>query len=266
MEKLILILSLFCASLTFGQSDPLMWAWGDTEGNLRDLNNKWFETSDDKTLSVLGGKTTLTQTGAQVQTILDGTFGSGLAVTGGDFSVGAGFKLVLDGGSTGHTYIEEVSSDKMEIWAGAILFITMDEVSDNNMTFNEDGTDMDIRFESNTKPDAFSLDGATGVIGYDSLLVHRERSWVADDGEITLATGVAGWGFAMVGDMQEYAHFVFTSAGAVTLLTDASGNAVNTDTDAKFCIYDAGTGIAIKNRLGSALTVMVDIKYADPTP
>ena len=91
MKKLILTITLFCASLTFGQSDPLMWAWGDTEGNLRDLNNKWFNTSDDKTLFVLGGKTTLTQTGAQVQTILDGDFGSSDLLTD---------SLIVSGGAT----------------------------------------------------------------------------------------------------------------------------------------------------------------------
>ncbi len=110
------------------------------------------------------------------------------------------------------------------------------------------------------------LDRTGNLVTIDSLVSHRERSWVADDGEILLATGKAGWGFAMIGDNQEYAHFVFTAAGAVTLLTDVSGNVVNTDTDAKFCIYDAGSGIAIKNRLAAPLTIMIDVKYADPTP
>ena len=103
MKKLILILTMLCASLTFGQSEPLLWAWGDLEGNLRDLNNKWFNTSDDKTLFVLGGKTTLTQTGAQVQTILDGTLGAisittSLTVTDDDW-IGLGSakgRLVFD--------------------------------------------------------------------------------------------------------------------------------------------------------------------------
>ena len=90
MKKLILMIML-CAGSIFGQSDPLLWAWGDLEGNLRDLNNKWFNTSDDKTVFVLGGKTTLTQTGAQVQTILDGDFGSSDLQTD---------SLIVSGGAT----------------------------------------------------------------------------------------------------------------------------------------------------------------------
>ena len=97
----------------------------------------------------------------------------------------------------------------------------------------------------------------------DSLYYHKESSSIADDGEIVLATGVAGWGEAMAGDNEEWAQFRFTSAGVVTLIAN-SANVVNTDTDAKFCIYDAGSGIAIKNRLGATKTVAVNVEYFTP--
>lgn len=97
----------------------------------------------------------------------------------------------------------------------------------------------------------------------DSLTTHQESSSIADDGEITLATGAAGWGQAMAGDNEEWAQFRFTSAGVVTLIAN-TGNVVNTDTDDKFCIYDAGSGIAVKNRLGAVKTVAVDVHYFTP--
>ncbi len=68
----------------------------------------------------------------------------------------------------------------------------------------------------------------------------------------------------MIGDMQEFSTFYFTAAGVVTLGADATTNVVNTDTDANLAIYDAGSGIAIKNRLGSSLTMAVDVKYFTP--
>ena len=110
----------------------------------------------------------------------------------------------------------------------------------------------------------FLADGTrsiTGTYTQNALIKAASSEAVADDAEITIATGVAGWGFAQIGDNEEYAHFTFTTAGVVTLLIWSS-NTVNTDTDTKFCIYDAGSGIAIKNRLGSSKTVRYAVHYS----
>lgn len=81
MKKLILIIVLLSTmSLSFGQSGPIL-LYGDLQGNLRDLTGLWFNTLDNKVLNVLGGKFTLTQTGAEVQTILDGTYGVDFLIT-----------------------------------------------------------------------------------------------------------------------------------------------------------------------------------------
>jgi hypothetical protein len=102
-----------------------------------------------------------------------------------------------------------------------------------------------------------------GVITHvrSGLTTRFTSETVADDAEIVIATGVSGWGFAQIGDNQEWGQFSFTADGTVTLVAN-SANTVNTDTDAKFCIYDAGSGIAIKNRLGSSLTVRFEIHYS----
>lgn len=83
---------------------------------------------------------------------------------------------------------------------------------------------------------------------------------LADDEEISLVSGVAGYGHCMIGDNQEWTQFRFTSAGVVTLLNE-TGNVVNTDTDAKLCIYDAGANVNIKNRLAGTLNLRYSVKY-----
>lgn len=107
-----------------------------------------------------------------------------------------------------------------------------------------------------TKPFAYFINVLT------SLLENCDSDTVslADDAETSLDAGATGWGFAQIGDNQEYALFAFTSAAVVTLVAN-SANAVNTDTDAKFCIYDGGTTVNIKNRLGSTLRVRYVVKY-----
>jgi polygalacturonase len=119
---------------------------------------------------------------------------------------------------------------------------------------------MALRDSDNNNVFIVNTDGVSTV---DSLINKREKSYIPDDGEIVLTAGVAGWGEAMAGDNQEWASFRFSADGTVTLIANST-NAVNTDTDTKFCIYDAGTGIAIRNRLGSALKVAVNVYYYTP--
>lgn len=84
---------------------------------------------------------------------------------------------------------------------------------------------------------------------------------VADDSEINLATGKTGRGWAMAGDNEEYIEFRFTAAGVVIVISN-SANAINTDTDGNLCVYDAGAGIAIKNRLGATKTIRYVVQYS----
>jgi hypothetical protein len=84
---------------------------------------------------------------------------------------------------------------------------------------------------------------------------------VADEAEITFDTGKTGKGWAMAGDDEEFIEFRFTAAGVVTVISN-SANAINTDTDGNLCVYDAGSGIAIKNRLGATKTVRYVVQYS----
>lgn len=85
--------------------------------------------------------------------------------------------------------------------------------------------------------------------------------YVADDAEFLMPVGKIGHGWAMAGDNEEFIEFRFTSAGVVTVITNTA-NAVGTDTDGNLCVYDAGGGIAVKNRLGSAKTIRYVVWYS----
>jgi len=99
----------------------------------------------------------------------------------------------------------------------------------------------------------------------DSLITRTEVSNLATStGKITLATGVSGWGEVMAGDNEEWAHFRFTSAGVVTLITNTANVTTTVDTASSLNIYDAGSGIEIQNNLGSSKKVAVNIKYYAP--
>jgi len=65
----------------------------------------------------------------------------------------------------------------------------------------------------------------------------------------------------MAGDNEEFIQFRFTAAGVVTIISN-SANAINTDTDGFLCVYDAGTGIRIKNRLGATKTIRYIVNYS----
>jgi hypothetical protein len=101
----------------------------------------------------------------------------------------------------------------------------------------------------------------TSTATIKSLINAASSEAVADEAEITLATGVAGFGFAQAGDNEEWIQFCFTTAGVVTVIAN-SANAVNTDMDGNLCVYDAGSGIAIKNRLGASKTIRYSVHYS----
>jgi hypothetical protein len=107
-------------------------------------------------------------------------------------------------------------------------------------------------------PEVVSFQNNRNYVGAGEVKTYSES--LADDAEITLLTGRAGFGKVIFGDSAEYSDFYFTSVGVVTLV-DNTANVVNTDTDTKYCVYDAGDGPSVKNRSGGALTVTVQVCY-----
>lgn len=82
---------------------------------------------------------------------------------------------------------------------------------------------------------------------------------VADEGTITLDTGVAG--FLEVWEDTE-AMKVFVDTDGVVSSVYGTANTATTDSDTDLCVYDGGTGAVIKNRLGAEKTIRWIYKYS----
>ncbi len=158
---------------------------------------------------------------------------------GWDGAVLANLSLIPGGGISDTAYSSTT-------WDGVdTIAPSKNAVRDKVETLAKSGANADITSMTGLGGDGISPGGAL----------------VADEAEITLATGKTGRGWAMAGDNEEYINFRFTAAGVVTVISN-SANAVNTDTDGNLCVYDAGNGIAIKNRLGATKNIRYIINYS----
>lgn len=109
------------------------------------------------------------------------------------------------------------------------------------------------------KTDARVMAGKGGVVTSQTNPVE-----LADDASFDLPDASAGFGTFLVGDGEEYTTVHWTSAGVVTLGGDATANVVSTDTDTNFCIFDNGTAVRVRNRLGSAKKIVFNYTYTTP--
>ena len=91
----------------------------------------------------------------------------------------------------------------------------------------------------------------------------RKYRSLVDDGTWTFFGSTWGFGTISADGGVTYASFRFTNDGVVTLLTDCTADVASTDTDTKLCIYDGGSGIIIKNRLGDLKYFIISITYAE---
>lgn len=102
------------------------------------------------------------------------------------------------------------------------------------------------------------LNGEINGLAYESNDISR-----ADDESILITNGVYGWGEVYAfnaGAIDEWAEFIISSDGTVYLKSNST-DVVNTDTDNKLCIFDNGSGVTIRNRLGGARTIKYIIHY-----
>ena len=106
-----------------------------------------------------------------------------------------------------------------------------------------------------------SLIKAVNSVSSDTTAYTQEGLETLEDGEfIELEAGMVGYGECMIGDDQEWAHFRFTTAGAVTLVSNST-NVSTTNSGVNLCIYDGGSSVKIKNRLEGTLKLRYSIKY-----
>jgi len=105
---------------------------------------------------------------------------------------------------------------------------------------------------------------AKEIIGTGSEVTeHLSPVELADDASFDLPDASSGFGFFQIGDGEEYAQISWDSAANVTLLLN-SANVVNTDTDTNFCLFDNGTAVRVRNRLGAAKKVIFRYNYWTP--
>jgi len=97
-----------------------------------------------------------------------------------------------------------------------------------------------------------------GTIVHNDLIKNESSESVADDGTITLATGV--FGMLEVWTDAEYMKVYVLADGTITSVYGSTNTAI-ADTDANLCVYDDGTGAVIKNRLGAIKTVKYIYNY-----
>jgi len=112
--------------------------------------------------------------------------------------------------------------------------------------------------------DTLYLDGAEIVKETNEFVIQFEGPRnLADDASFDLPDATSGFATLIVGDAEEFTQFYWASDGTVTLV-NPTANVVNTDTDTNFCVFDNGTTVRLRNRLGSAKTVTMSYKYSTP--
>lgn len=101
------------------------------------------------------------------------------------------------------------------------------------------------------------------IITINNIKTGCDSTVKADDESIVLTNGISGWGEVYAfksGTIEEWAEFIISSDGTVYLKSNST-NVVTTDTDGKLCIFDNGSGVTIRNRLGGSRTIKYIIHH-----
>ncbi len=97
--------------------------------------------------------------------------------------------------------------------------------------------------------------------------MYKLQSYTAMDDETSISLGANCWGFGQIRTSNnDFASFDFYSDGTVNIHSISTANVVNTDSDGKFCIYDGGDHIVIKNRIGGGIAIVGEINYSNVAP
>lgn len=137
------------------------------------------------------------------------------------------------------------------------LRIVKGDCSDYDTIYSEAG--LEIRtgdLKINTTTTTF-----TGRI--NNLMYTSDSTALIDDASVVLTNGIYGWGEVYVfnsGTIDEWAEFIISTDGTVYLKSNST-DVANTDTDNKLCIFDNGSGVTIRNRLGGVRTIKYIIHH-----
>ena len=126
------------------------------------------------------------------------------------------------------------------------------------ITAGEINTIQDISASSDV---TFNKATVTTDVVQNGLTRDSNSQALEDDAEVVLATGSSGMAMIWAGNFEEWAWVGWTAEGVVTLLQNST-NVSSSDEDGNLCVYDKGTGPAIKNRLGASKTVRYVINFS----
>jgi len=130
---------------------------------------------------------------------------------------------------------------------------TGDDEKGDLIFYTNDGSD-------GTSPTERMRIDSNGYIVRSNVTSLVNSSSLADDAEEALPTDVGGHLIIWVEGDDEFADCLIQDDGTVIILS-SNGSVVNTDSDTNLCIYDAGTGASIKNRLGATKTIVYEFLY-----
>ncbi|MDC1299925.1 hypothetical protein N8Z24_00300 [bacterium] len=103
-------------------------------------------------------------------------------------------------------------------------------------------------------------DAFFGIGSGSKVTEHEAPVSLINDAYFDLPTASAGFGFISVGDGEYYAQIQWATDGTVLLINNSADvEAINTI--GKFCIFDNGTSVRVRNRLGSTVTVMFNYHF-----
>jgi len=150
-------------------------------------------------------------------------------------------------------------SDNSYIRGGALYFV-------NGAAFS--GVEPELVYVENATnsckmyPDKIIMEGS-GYIEINDVVTKTEELSLIDDASIVLTNGISGWGEVYAfnaGTFDQWAEFIISSDGTVYLKSSSTG-VDKADTDGYLCIFDNGSGVTIRNRLGGARTIKYIIHH-----
>ena len=187
---------------------------------------------------------------------------SGAGNNGGNTWIGSGAGSDAatgdtDGGDSGALYISSAYGGAASGGGAAgtvgTTYIGFIDFSELDLPFSDVESQVVI---GNNK---FSFDPTNVTYSTGGMTTKEAAVSLDDDATITLAADVGG--FLTVWTEAEYIQVHVNTDGAISGI-NGSANSATTDSDGDLCAYDGGTGVVIKNRLGSTKTVRYFYKYA----
>lgn len=286
MKKIALfVFLLLIAVISFGQTVPIQAKtlrvnWGSDNYSIN-LNGDsvlidasdfiWFAKKFGSDTLLFGDGTYMTSADTYVKITGDTMAGIYLLSSGKlNMSTGTGSETSINWGNTsdystfGHK-LDQYSLTIRSGWAGTSplgTYIANDTII---LTGGYIGGDVDTITSSSMSAPYYTfnipgivLNGEINGLAYESNDISR-----ADDESILITNGAYGWGEVYAfnaGTIDEWAEFIISTDGTVYLKSNST-DVVNTDTDNKLCIFDNGSGVTIRNRLGGARTIKYIIHH-----